>query len=169
MPKTPSFVTEIELKIDPHSESVLNVRFDCARQIYNACLGEALIRLRLMKDSPLYKAAKAMPRTINKEANLARQGLFAQAREIYEFSDYSLQAYAKQFGHSWLGDHVDSLTVQKIDFPRPRSNESRCLLCGSFRLRGGLIDETVTVRQFVDDKLGSKLALLGPTDSLRLV
>lgn len=114
MPKTPSFVTEIELNIEPQSESVLNVRFDCARQIYNACLGEALIRLRLMRDSPIYQAANAMPRTVNKEPNLARQGLFNQAREIYGFREYDLHSFSKQFSHSWLGDHVDSGTVQKI-------------------------------------------------------
>src|SRR5436190_1467490 len=112
MPKTPSFVTEIELNTTPQSASVLTKRFDCARQIYNACLGEALIRLRLMKASPLYQAANVMPRTIKDEPNIARQGLFSQVREIYGFREYDLHNFSAQFSHTWLGDHVDSLTVQ---------------------------------------------------------
>jgi hypothetical protein len=39
--RTPSFVTEIPLRLNPVQKRTLSVRLDCARQVYNACLGEA--------------------------------------------------------------------------------------------------------------------------------
>jgi hypothetical protein len=32
----------------------------------------------------------------------------------HAFSDYALQAYAQQFGHAWLGEHLDSHVIQKL-------------------------------------------------------
>ena len=53
MPKaqTPSFVLELELKvrISQAEEKALLTRLDVARQVYNACLGESLRRLNLMR------------------------------------------------------------------------------------------------------------------------
>ena len=28
--------------------------------------------------------------------------------------EYALHAYAQQFGHAWLGEHLDSLTIQTL-------------------------------------------------------
>jgi hypothetical protein len=34
--------------------------------------------------------------------------------ETYGFREYDLYAYVKQFGHSWIGEHVDSVTIQAL-------------------------------------------------------
>ena len=37
-----------------------------------------------------------------------------EARTQHGFSEYALHAYAQQFGHSWLGEHLDSLVIQTL-------------------------------------------------------
>ena len=67
------------------------MRLEAARQVYYACLGE--------------------PKS---EAWEAWRAAFGAVRQRFQFSEYGLHAYAKQFGHSWLGDHLDSHVVQKV-------------------------------------------------------
>ena len=40
--KTPSFVLELELFLTPHERKQLKKKLNIGRQIYNACLGEAV-------------------------------------------------------------------------------------------------------------------------------
>lgn len=39
--RTPSFICEIPLRVAPAEARILNARLEAARQVYNACLGEA--------------------------------------------------------------------------------------------------------------------------------
>ena len=59
MPKsiTPSFITEIPLKIGSHEQAILRKRFWAAKQQYNALLGESLKRLQATRKDPLYQKA----------------------------------------------------------------------------------------------------------------
>ena len=61
MAKTPSFITELRLKVNREQERRLLVRLEVARQVYNACLGESLKRLKLMRKSREYQAARKLP------------------------------------------------------------------------------------------------------------
>lgn len=106
--KTPSFVTEIPLIVTPSQESALNKRFEAARQVYNACLGEALKRLDLMRQSKTWQKARKMPK------GKAKTKAFREVNEHFGFRKYDLHAYAKQFGYSWLGHHLDSQTVKQL-------------------------------------------------------
>lgn len=113
--KTPSFVTEIPLRADAAQERTLLVRLDAARRTYNACLGESLKRLRLLRQSRAYRAACRMPRGKRKsKERKARAAAFRAANGSVGFREYDLHAYAKQFNHSWLGDHLDINTIQKV-------------------------------------------------------
>ena len=58
--KTPSFVTEIPLTVDSTQEKELLARFQAARQLYNACLNEALVRINLVRSSELNQQAKKL-------------------------------------------------------------------------------------------------------------
>jgi hypothetical protein len=40
--------------------------------------------------------------------------LFKRARERYDFSEYALHSYSTHLRHSFLGDHIDSNTAQKL-------------------------------------------------------
>ena len=53
-----SFVYTLPLKVSRKEEKVLNKRFDAARQLYNACLGESLRRLDLMRQAKTYQYAR---------------------------------------------------------------------------------------------------------------
>src|SRR5258707_13314047 len=105
---TPSFVCEVPLRVSRAQERILLARLEAARQVYNACLGEARQRVRLVRQSKAFQRARTLPRD-----DAARKMLFAQARAQHAFSDYALHAYVQPMGHAWLGDHLDSLTLQK--------------------------------------------------------
>src|ERR1051326_9451254 len=95
--RTPSFVCEVPLRVGPSQERRLRARLEAARQVYNACLGQACTRVRLVRESKAYQHARTLPRD-----DPARKVLFAQARAQHGCSEYALHAYAQQFGHSWL-------------------------------------------------------------------
>ena len=105
---TPSFITKLPLSISPREERILLVRLDAARQVYNACLGESLKRLMIMRESKQFKQA------CKQKKGKTRRSAFRDASRRYKFSEYALHTYAKQFNHSWLGDHLDSQSIQKI-------------------------------------------------------
>src|SRR5579862_4868999 len=107
--RTPSFVCEVPLQVHPHEEHTLLVRLEAARQVYNACLGEARKRVRLVRESKAFQRARILSR-----ANPERKPLFRAARAQHGFSDYALQAFAQQFGHAWLREHLDSHVIQKL-------------------------------------------------------
>ena len=117
---TPSFITEIEIDLADGQEKGLLTRLEAARQLYNACLGEALRRMRLMKQSKVYQAACKLPKTVkankkgDRKPNPERTKAFAEVRKTYSFGEYDLHAYAGQIKQSWIGDHLDINTVQKV-------------------------------------------------------
>ncbi|BAY81585.1 transposase, IS605 family protein [Calothrix parasitica NIES-267] len=110
---TPSFITELPLKVDSKIEKQLNARFQAGRQLYNTCLNEALIRMELVRNSESYKQAKKLNREKDKKQ---RKELFKTAREQAKFSDYELQSFAVLTAKSskWIAVQVDSNTQQKL-------------------------------------------------------
>ena len=115
-----TFIHELKLSTNPEQSRILATRLDVARQIYNSCLGESLKRLKMMRDSKDYQQALKQPKTINNAkgksiSNLQRKQLFKQAREKYDFSEYSIHKYlTKAYSNTWLSKHIDSLTAQKL-------------------------------------------------------
>ncbi len=109
--KTPSFITEIPLTVDSASESELLSRFQ-ARQLYNACLNEAMVRMELVRNSDAYSSAKKIPLDDKKQ----RSDAFSEARKAYRYSDYDVQAYASLVSSNskWIAEKIDSNTQQKI-------------------------------------------------------
>ncbi len=106
---TPSFVTELALVVSPANEGVLLSRLEAARQMYNALLSEAMRRVRLIRQSKDFNRARSL-----KPSNPERKVLFKRARERYDFSEYALHAYSTKLRHSWIGEHLDSNTTQKL-------------------------------------------------------
>jgi hypothetical protein len=109
---TPSFVVELPLVVESKQESELNSKFQAGRQLYNACLNEAMVRMELVRNSDAYKAAKKIPRDENKK----RSAAFTEARKAYRYSDYDLQAYATLVSNksSWIAEKLDSNTQHTI-------------------------------------------------------
>lgn len=106
---TPSFVCELELCVKPDQAMTLEKRFNAGRNLYNAVLGESHKRLNLMRESKSWQRARKLPK--GKERNKT----FKEVRERHGFREYDLHEYAKKIKDScWIGDHLDSLTVQKV-------------------------------------------------------
>jgi putative transposase len=105
--KTPSFVCELPLVLSGDDERRLCIRLDCARQVYNAILGENLKRLDLLRQSKAFQAARRM-------RGKARTAAFRALDVQFGLREYDLHAYATRFSRSWLGEHLDANTIQTI-------------------------------------------------------
>jgi putative transposase len=105
---SPSFVLELPLKISSKDERVLNARFQVARQVYNACLGEGLRRLKLKRESKAYQTALHLPK------GEPRQAAFAEINRSFGFREYALHDYAGKITTSWMKKHLDSHVIQTI-------------------------------------------------------
>jgi len=107
--RTPSFICEIPLRVTRQQEKKLEFRFEAARQLYNALLGEAKRRLALFRQSIWYTKAKQTKDEAERRAH------FAAARTAHGFSSYALEAVADGMRRdTWLGDHLDSHVEQKL-------------------------------------------------------
>lgn len=90
---TPTFIVELPLVVHPRDEREMLVRMELARQLYNACLGEALRRLDALRQSKAYAAARALPRTVGSKPNKARTAAFAAARHAHDFTSAAISAF----------------------------------------------------------------------------
>ena len=108
--KTPFFHrVEFQLKTTPKDNRILDIRLDAGRNLYNACLGEALKRLARMRSSPEWQRAGKMSKCGQRTA------LFNSAGNQANYSEYALHACVGHLRNScWIGGHIDSLTAQKI-------------------------------------------------------
>lgn len=107
--KTPSFICEVPLKVSPHEERLLLIRLDCARQLYNACLGESLKRLRVLRETKAFQAALALPKGSDE-----RKEAFKKLNQDDGFTEFSIHRYVTKIRNSWLGEYIDSNTAQKL-------------------------------------------------------
>ncbi len=112
--KTPSFILELGLETSSHDEAELNARFEAARQLYNACLDEAKRRLELLRQSKEFQQARKMPKTTNGKPNKERTEAFKALNARFGFSEYALHIHATKIRNSWIGNHIDANTAQKI-------------------------------------------------------
>ena len=106
--QTPSFVLELPLKTSPKEEKELLSRFESARKLYNATLGEAKKRVMLIKQSKLFQKARKLPKN-----DKNRNHLFKLAREKQDFSEYSLYGYVVKLRHSF-SNNLDVHTAQRL-------------------------------------------------------
>jgi len=110
---TPSFVTEIPLVVKSVDNRELEARFHAGQQLLNAVLGEALIRMELVRSSEPYLRAKKLKGENNKAS---RKKLFEEARKLYRFSDYELQDFATLTAKKskWIEYKLDAQVIQKL-------------------------------------------------------
>ncbi len=111
---TPSFVTELPLVVDSLTERELLARFQAARQLYNACLGETKKRLQRARASLEWQEAKSLPKSAKNKSKRNRLYKDAKAKELY--SDYDIQSYATQTAKAshWIAEKIDAQCQQKL-------------------------------------------------------
>ena len=108
--RTPTFLLELPLRVNWSQERQVRAHLEAARCLYNALLGEAMKRLRCMRNDPAWNKARAIPRTHKQE----RAQAFSALRKKYHFSEYDLHEYAKGARVSWIADHLDSTMAQTL-------------------------------------------------------
>lgn len=105
--RTPSFVAEFPLRTSNSDEEILSIRLEGARHIFNACLGEALRRLGLMRESRRWQEARKMPK------GTERSDLFKEAVLAFEFNSASIQKFAEGCRDAcWIERHLGSHDTQ---------------------------------------------------------
>ncbi len=109
------------LIVDNLQEKQLLSRLQAARQLYNACLNEAMARMNLVRNSKAYQLAKQIDRKWKK----ARSDAFSAARQAYRYSDYDIQAYATIVSNrsKWIARAIDSNTQQTLATRAFRASE----------------------------------------------
>ncbi len=110
--KTASFVTELPLIVDSKQDAELLSRFQAARQLYNACLSEVMVRMNLVRSSELYQAAKKIPREQKKK----RSEAFNAARQSCRYSEYDLHSYSSIVSKKskWIAEKIDAHVQQTL-------------------------------------------------------
>ena len=106
--KTPSFIAELPLQVSQEEQKMLLKRFEVGRFFYNACLGEALKRLNRLRQSREFQKAK------QEKDKKEKTSCFRALKKRFEFEEYALHSYATRLSHSYLGEHLDSNTSQKL-------------------------------------------------------
>ena len=111
---TPSFITELPLKTTTADEATILIRLDTGRQLYHACLGEALKLLAYIQQSKEYQEIQKIPKTINGEPNKNRTKAFHELNMKEGFTDYDIQHYATGIRNSWIEEHIHAHIAQKL-------------------------------------------------------
>ena len=105
--KTPSYVLTLRLETEIHQEHKLFKRFELARNIYNACLGELYKRYSTLKQSKRYKTICKM------EKGKQRNKMFLELNKEFGLAEYSLHEFVRPMQHQFK-QNIDSFTSQKI-------------------------------------------------------
>jgi len=105
---SPRFTCRTRLQVTPHQAQLLDARFEAARRVYNAVLGEMKRRLDLLRQSRTWHAARKTRHDKTKRARL-----FAQARAHYGFSRPEAILFARALVHA--GFAGDQLGVHDVD------------------------------------------------------
>ena len=109
---TPSFIATIRLRTNPQEEKQLLMLSDCARQLYNACLGESLKRLNNVRHTSLYKETISLP----KDDKENRRKNFKLLNEKFGFTNYSVQSFgtATKNKSKFINQHLGTHVCQKV-------------------------------------------------------
>ena len=111
---TPSSVHELTLIVNQTEYKELLKLQDLGRILYNACLGESLKRLNLIKRDKFYKETIAIPKNTTENKKL-RSNNFKILNNRYGFKDSSIQSFAiKCKNESKFLDQLGVHVVQKI-------------------------------------------------------
>ena len=103
------FVHELQIIATPSQLRTLGARFEAARLVYNALLGEDLRRSQLVRESREYRRAREI--TDKRLRRLALRRVDAR----FEFTRYGLYGWASRtITDRWLGELVDAQCVRSL-------------------------------------------------------
>jgi transposase len=139
--KTPSFKTTFQLRVTRKQTRELERSFEAARQLDNYLKGYALKRVRLIRESKDWQAARKLPQGEPKsKERVARAQAFQAVKTQYGLEQISLERKARAFGvdkydqDNWIGACFPAHVEQKIAL-RVLGAAERMLYGQSRRLR----------------------------------
>ncbi len=121
--KTPTFLLELPLVVEPGQARRLRGHLEAGRQLYNAILSEGNQRLRQMRADPAWQAARAIPRTHKQE----RASAFLAQRKVHGFSEVALYEAVKGLRVGWIADHIEAVVAQTLATRAYRALNRVCL------------------------------------------
>lgn len=102
-----SFILELELSLNTQETAIIKKRIDIGRQIYNACLGEALKRLHKVQVDKEHRAL------LQEETTKARNDRLKEIERSHGYSEYQLHEWAAKCKNHFSG-HLGINEVQKL-------------------------------------------------------
>ncbi|MFJ5762224.1 hypothetical protein ACIQAA_24490 [Neobacillus sp. NPDC093182] len=113
--RTPSFIATIRLKTNKMQVKHLLMLSDCGRQLYNACLGESLKRLKAIQNTELYKETIRLSKTSETDLE-KRRANFKYLNETFHFTEYSIQSFGTKTKNDskFIADHLGTHICQKL-------------------------------------------------------
>lgn len=112
---TPSFVLTLKLNTNEDDERILNHRFWCAQQIYNALVKHCIKQIAKMRSDKLYR--ELLEAYVNDKNAGTKDKRVVKAlndtRLAYGLSEYALHSYVSVLQKRYKRD-IDSATAQKI-------------------------------------------------------
>ena len=111
---TPSSIHELTLMVNQNEYKELVKLQDLGRILYNACLGESLKRLKMVKQDKFYRETITIPKDTPENKKLRTKN-FKILNERYGFKNSSIQSFAvKCKNESKFLDQLGVHVVQKI-------------------------------------------------------
>lgn len=114
---TESYCITFEVKVNPSDLPEIDRRTECARQVYNTCLGQCQKRWRLVRSIPEWRSALKDLQTLNRKTDLSPEEktrqkdlrkMLKSIEQSHGLSEYAMHAFAltvtRHFG-SPLGAH----------------------------------------------------------------
>jgi len=113
--RTPSFIATIRLRTTAKEETFLLMLSDCGRQLYNACLGESMKRMKAIQNTELYKETVRLSKTSETDIE-KRRANFKHLNETFYFTDYSLQSFGTKTKNAskFIAEHLGTHICQKL-------------------------------------------------------
>ena len=118
---TESYCVMFEVKVNPSDMPEIDRRQECARQVYNTCLGQCQKHWRQIRSIPEWRSALKELQALNRKTELSsdeksRQKILRQQLKAIEqaegFSEYALHAYALKINRHF-GSPLGSNELQK--------------------------------------------------------
>ncbi|MGF6950235.1 putative transposase [Neobacillus sp. B4I6] len=113
--KSPSFIATIRLRTNAQEDKLILMLSDCGRQLYNACLGEGLKRIRAIQNTKLYKETVELSKTSETDIE-QRRANFIYLNATFGFTDYSIQSFGTKTKNAskFIAEHLGTHVCQKL-------------------------------------------------------
>jgi len=109
----PAHVVSVPLRLNPAQRSMEDARFEAARRVYNACLGEAIHRSRKVRSDPAFELAKSLPKgKPGSKASGARSRAFREVEDAHGFTESSMMSFASGLRNGWVREQVPAQEAQ---------------------------------------------------------